>query len=218
MKITEFYAGAIEEPLKPLAPHEAEPKVMVLGDDITIPTLLLSLEAYCDTHYIIESSDSNEVGWLGTIQKLDNNQYLIGRVFLFNQEVSGTHCEFDQKNIGKFYSDMLKNTANKALLNSILFWGHLHPGDMTEPSGQDEEQMDLFSHNPFFIRGIFTRRGKCVFTFFDFERKIKIVDCPWQLHLADNERREAIAHEIKEKVKTGSFFVNGGRHGRKIRN
>lgn len=217
MKTNELYTGLIEEPVKPLVPHEATPQIEVLGEEVTVPTILLSLEAYSDTHYIAESAGSDEVGWLGTVQKLDGDKYLIGKVFLFNQQVSGAHCEFDQKDIGKFYTDMLKDPANKSILNSILFWGHLHPGDMTEPSGQDEEQMELFAHNPFFIRGIFTRGGKCVFTFFDYERKVKIVDCPWQLHLVDNERREAIAREIKEKVRNGSFFAKGGRYGRKSR-
>ena len=217
MKTAEPYAGIVEKPMKPLVPHEAEPRIEVLGEEVPIPTILLSLEAYSDTHYIIESSGNDEVGWLGTVQKLDGNKYLIGKVLLFNQQVSGAHCEFDQKDIGKFYSDMLKDPANKPTLNSILFWGHLHPGDMTEPSGQDEDQMELFAHNPFFIRGIFTRGGKCVFTFFNYERKVMIYDCPWRLHLADSARREAIIREIKEKVRRGSFFEKGDRHGRKVR-
>ena len=217
MRTTEFYTAVIEEPVKPLIPHKAAPQVEVLRKETVAPTILLSLEAYTDTHYIMESCGDDEVGWLGTVQKLEDGRYLIGKVFLFHQQVSGAHCEFDQKDIGKFYHEMLqRDPANKSVLNSILFWGHLHPGNMTEPSGQDEEQMELFAHNPFFIRGIFTRGGKCVFTFFNYERNVKIVDCPWQLHLADNERRDAIAREIKEKVKVGSFSFNGGRHGRKV--
>lgn len=210
----EIYTGFVEESVKPLVPHEATSRVEVMGEEVQVPTILLSLEAYTDTHYIMEASGGDEVGWLGTVQKLDGDRYLIGKVFLFHQQVSGAHCEFDQKDIGRFYADMLKqDSANKLVLNSMLFWGHLHPGDMSEPSGQDEDQMELFAHNPFFIRGIFTRGGKCVFDFFDYERKVKIIDCPWLLHLADDNRRKTIADEIKKKVRNGSFSLRGGRHG-----
>lgn len=210
MKTTELYAGIIKEPVKPLVPHEAAPQIEVLGKEVKIPTILLSLDAYCNTYYITKASGTDEVGWLGTVQKLEDRRYLIDKVFLFNQQVIGAHCEFDQNDIGKFYNEMLKkDPANKLLLNSILFWGHLHPGEMTEPSSQDEEQMELFAHNPFFIRGIFTRVGKCVFTFFDYQRGIKIIDCPWQLRLEDSERQDAIAREMGEKVKR-SFFSKEG--------
>jgi hypothetical protein len=211
------FVEKMEEPVKPLVPHEAETRVEVMTE-VQPPTILLSLESYTDIHYIMEGAGSNEVGWLGTVQKLDDNRYLIGRVFLFDQRVSGTHCEFDQGSIGKFYADMLKqDRANKAVLSSILFWGHLHPGDMIEPSGQDDEQMELFAHNPFFIRGIFTRGGKCVFDFFDYTLKVKITDCPWLMHLGDDDRRKTIVDEIKAKVKDGSFYTEskGGRHARK---
>jgi hypothetical protein len=205
--------GFAEEAIKPLVPHEAEAKIEVMTE-MQIPTILLSLEAYTDTHYIMEAAGNDEVGWLGTVQKLDGDRYLIGKVFLFNQQVSGAHCEFDQGSIGKFYTDMLKqDPANKSVLNSMLFWGHLHPGDMTEPSGQDDEQMELFAHNPFFIRGIFTRGGKCVFDFFDYTQKVKITDCPWLMHLGDDTRRKTIADEIKAKVKNGSFHSKGGGYG-----
>ncbi len=201
-----------EEPVKPLFPHEAEPQIQSMVEVVT-PTILLSLEAYTDTHYIMEAAGNDEVGWLGTVNKLDDGHYLIEKVFLFDQQVSGTHCEFDQASIGKFYTDMLqRDTANKKILNSLLFWGHLHPGDMTEPSGQDDDQMELFAHNPFFIRGIFTREGKCVFDFFDYTKNVKITDCPWQMHLGDDKRRKAIAKEIKDKVKAGSFYEKGGKN------
>ncbi len=205
MNMPDLFGIAIKEQVRPLAPHEANSQIEVLGAGVIIPTILLSFRAYSDTHYIIESAGHNEVGWLGTVQKLEEDRYLIDRVFLFNQDVSGAHCEFDQEDIGKFYHEMLKDPVNKPILSSILFWGHLHPGNMTEPSGQDEEQMELFAHNPFFIRGIFTRPGKCVFTFFDYARGVKITDCPWQLHLEDEERKKAIAGEIREKVRAGRF-------------
>lgn len=194
-------AGFMDDVTMPPMPHEASLKIELFGEAAT-PTILLSLEAYRDTTFIIEENGSDEIGWLGSVKKLEGNKYLIEKIFLFHQEVSAAHCEFNQGDIGKFYSEMLKkNPQNKELLSSILFWGHLHPGGMTDPSSQDEEQMEVFSHNPFFIRGIFTKGGRCEFTFFDYAHGIKIVDCPWQMHVEDVDRRKEIALEIKQKVK-----------------
>ena len=69
--------------------------------------------------------------------------------------------------------------------------------------------MQLFAHNKYFIRGIFSRQGNCCFTFFDYERKIKFVDCPWQIHIQiddDEARRKEISKEIKKKVSHGGGF------------
>ena len=192
----------VDDDTRPLVPHEAAPELEILSGEITVPTILISFEAYRDVQFIIEASGDEEVGWLGTVERKRGERYVIGNIFLFRQQVSRGHCEFDQSDIGQFYNEMLKkDPENKALLNSILFWGHLHPGDMTEPSTQDEEQMALFAHNPFFIRGIFTRNGKCVFTFFNYKNNLKVTDCPWKLFLDDRQRRRVVNREIKKKVR-----------------
>lgn len=196
------------EPVRPLMPHKAETKVERIGDS-EIPEILVSLEAYQDIQCIMDESGTDEIGWLGTVREVDG-KYLIEKVFIFNQTVSSGSCEFDQDSISKFYMDMLKaDPNNKAMLNSILFWGHVHPGGSVTPSQQDEDQMTLFTHNKYFIRGIFSRSGHCVFTFFDYVRKLKIVDCPWQIDIkSDTSRRKEIAKEIKKKVVN---FIGGGK-------
>lgn len=195
-----FFAKTVIPP----APHEADPvfeRIDSLGNSLDPPTILLSLEAYVDTTAIISVAGSEEIGWLGTVKKLPDEHYEIGRVFLFPQEVGHSHTEFDPAGLGKFYTDLLKqDPANREMLSSILFWGHLHPGDMTGASDQDEDQMTAFAHNEFFIRGIFTRGGKCVFTFYDYRRGLKITDCPWQI-TCGTERKAAMAKEVAEKVR-----------------
>jgi hypothetical protein len=191
-------------------PHAATPTLETIAD---APTILLSVNAYRETSYIIEACDDNEVGWLGTVKEIKDKTYLIENVFLFEQKVSSYFCEFDQKGLGRFYTKMIKG-GNKSLVSSILFWGHLHPGNMTDPSVQDDDQMDLFAHNTFFIRGIFTRLGKCVFTFFDYKRGLKIIDCPWNFYVEEDEARcleiqkemKAMVHVENVQVRKKSTF------------
>jgi hypothetical protein len=193
-------------------PHVAETKVERLGAS-EIPTILVSIEALRDMNYIMGESGREEISWLGSVKETESGRYLIERVFLFKQSVSAGHTEIDQGSLAQFYGDMLKaDPANRTLLNQILFWGHVHPGGWVGPSMQDEDQMDLFAHNKYFIRGIFSREGHCSFTFFDYERKLKFVDCPWHIDIQignDENRRKEIAKEIKKKVTHGGY--GGGR-------
>lgn len=191
----------------PLAPHRASPQFKALLPH-EAPEVLISLEAYRDTTYIIGASGSLEVGWIGGVQELGGNKYLIDRVFLFRQNVSMGHCEFDDDDLIAFSKELLlRDPANKALLTSMKFWGHLHPGDMTAASQQDDDQMRVLSNESYFIRGIFTRTGKAHFTFYDYRRRIEIDDCQWSFHIADNPaRKEEIEKDMKEKVHTFAGF------------
>lgn len=190
-----------QNPAVPPVPHQAKPEVELLAER-KIPTIFLSLPAYQDTYLIIKESGDEELGWLGTVKRLDDDAYLIERIFLFEQDVSASHCNFDQKDLGKFWLEMLKrDPANREMLNSILFWGHLHPDNMTEPSGQDEDQMEVFKHNQFFIRGIFTRGGEGRFTFFNYALGYKVTDCSWRIWAENEERQNVLAAEIQEKKK-----------------
>lgn len=193
--------------LPPLAPHRASPQFKVLLPH-EAPEILISLEAYRDTTYIIGASGSDEVGWLGNVQKLDENKYLIDRVFLFRQNVSMGHCEFDDNDLIAFSKELLaQGSANKALLTSMKFWGHLHPGDMSAASQQDDDQMRVLSNESYFIRGIFTRTGKAHFTFYDYQRRLEIDDCQWSFHISDDPaRKEEIEKEMKEKVRKVAGF------------
>ncbi|MBI2633237.1 MAG: hypothetical protein HYW78_02485 [Parcubacteria group bacterium] len=145
---------------KSLVPHNAEPKIEILAG--SAPMIYLSLEAYRDINYIIEAAGEDEIGWLGSVKILKDNVYCIDRIFLFEQEVSGAHCEFESKDLGKC---------------------------------------------KFFIRGIFTRGGQCMFTFYDYSMKIRVIDCPWGLYCGDDDdkRRKEIIEEVREKVKKRSY-------------
>jgi hypothetical protein len=191
-----------------LVPHKATPALELIdgeGSPQDVPVIQVTMDAYRDTNYIIQEAGNEEVGWLGSVTWLeDENIFQIDNVFLFHQDVGVAHTEIDPQDLARFYTDMLKaGPESKQLLKRMLFWGHLHPGDMTSPSGQDDEQMKEFAHNKYFIRGIFTRGGKSVYTLYDYERGIKIYDVPWELTYAGNsaERRDVIRREIQEKVR-----------------
>ena len=181
--------------------------------DVPVPTILVSPKAYEKMQCIIQECGEEEISWLGTVKALPDNEFLISDVALFQQKVTMGSTEFDQGDLGKFYAAKLKESpANKEMLGSLLFWGHVHPDDVG-PSIQDNEQMKLFAHNKFFIRGIFTRNNKAKFDFYDYTKSIKIINCPWKLNIEDAKLKESIIKEIKEKVKIEPWIVRYNRYG-----
>ncbi len=177
-------------------------EVKTVGKNHPPPTILISHEAFRDIKFILESSPDHEIGWLGTVENMGDNEYLIKDIFIFEQEAGPGHCDLDAKEIGKFCYDLIqKDAKNKEVVPKLLFWGHVHPGTFAEPSSQDDAQMKAFSDNPYFIRGIFTRGGKWTFTFFDYENKREYHRCVWKLSFYDPKRKEEIMSQIKEKVK-----------------
>ena len=190
-----------EEVVIPSSPHTFETRVEPIDGDRINPVIVLTPEVQQHIYFIIKNCGEDEISWLGTVTQKDNT-YTIDRVFLFKQSVSVVETEIDAKVLGKFYSDYIKKGGSTSMLNKILFWGHVHPGESTEPSGQDDTQMELFAHNKYFIRGIFNRQGRACFDFYDYTAKIKTLDCPWRLEYPMHNRRleKKVKKEILKKV------------------
>lgn len=151
-------------------------------------------------HYI--NLCDKEIGWLGTVEQ-DEDDFVIHDVFLLKQDVSGTHTKFDPDVVAEFYQELLKQEGGAELANKILFWGHSHVNMDTNPSGQDDSQMDEFGQNgnDFFIRGIFNKKGKASFSVFYYKKNYAIHDVEWAiLNEFDWNQESAIKEEIESKV------------------
>lgn len=170
-----------------------------------LPTLVISPRAYLDTRYIIEAVPESEAAWLGSIEILPGERYLLKQVYLFEQTATRTQCVIDSRDLNRFYTEALRaGGTQREEAASIRFWGHLHPpGEPAVPSLQDEVMLAAFDHNPFFIRGIYTKEGSCHVTFVDYQQGWKIHRCPCEVMVPIEdvgERAAAIAREVAEKV------------------
>ncbi len=200
---------AVYDLIRPLMPHTRLPTVQSLDPAVAlrgVPGMYLSYPAFCDTMHIIAAAGPYEIGWLGSVRELGNDNFLIERVFLIRQDVHLFECVLDGEAIGRFqYQLVRRGPAGKRLARSLRFWGHLHPLD-TVPSLLDEQQMDFFRSNwPWFIRGIFTRFGDASCTFFDYARRVKVTDLPLWLAVADHGRRKVIHDQVRRLVRAGTM-------------
>lgn len=186
-----------------LTPHRARPVIVPLPwvpPRLDVPTVLLSYEAYCDTMYCIAEAGAQEIAWLGTVRELTASRFVIDHVILVPQNVSVRHCSLDPHALGRYCHELLRrDPQERVFLNRVRFWGHLHP-DSVEPSGIDDDQMEVFNESPWFIRGICTRFGDMSFTFYDYAKGVKVLDCPWEIFIAQGERQREIARAVQETV------------------
>lgn len=182
-------------------PHDFNTSINFL-EDIELPKIVINEKAYMDMIYITSQSNNNEISWLGSVDKV-NNVYIIDNIYLFEQTVSSTTTLITPNSIVKLGTEMLKAGMIKEV-NKLRFWGHLHPGNSTSPSKDDNDTMDILRKRckDYFIRGIFGRKGKAEFSLFDYSKGIWFNDVEWNFYRNENvERRDVIKKLIEEKVK-----------------
>lgn len=188
---------------EPFVPHKFEPKQVAIGQN-SIPKIFITPEAYADQLSIAQQSGGDEIGWLGSVRQIADYRFLIEKIFLIEQVVSGASTEMTEEGLADLFTDLAM--VDSELCAKILFWGHIHPSNSTTSSSQDDDQMALFNHNEWFIRGIFGRSGRAEFTFFDYKRGIIWEDVPWQIYAPIYEDQQA-AWKVEIEKKVSSVVV-----------
>jgi hypothetical protein len=137
-----------------------------------------------------------EVGWLGTVERMPSGNFYIDEIFVPEQDVTGT--ETDPTDEGQFrvmneLAEMGEEGMQK--IEKLRFWGHSHVRMMTSPSGTDENTPLNYQRLglPWFIRGIFNKLGRAEFTVYLFEEGHRFIDVPWKA--VDSETGETLGTE-----------------------
>lgn len=197
-----------------------ETKVQVINTKI--PRIGISSSALVKMFiYVNECSD--EVGWLGTVEKLNNQHYVITDVYLFEQDVHATTTEITPEGLSEFAEELLQQPNGMEVWNNIKMWGHSHVNMGVTPSGQDDKQMKEFADvgHEWFIRLIANKKGDMKLDFFHYQMGITFIDVPWEelasdeenniqeeiyrlqeaLELAKENRVQLLSEPIKEEMK-----------------
>lgn len=170
-------------------------EVSLLRDDYNLyilPRAREKMELYCDL-------SEGEIGWLGSVEKIEGEGFLITDCFLLKQEVHATTTEIDPTALLELWEATPEEDRPK-----IKMWGHSHVQMSTNPSGQDDDQMDYFKDgNPWFIRLITNKRREYYIDVYDYDKGIKVHMDQSDLltfNPGREERKAAIEKEIEEKV------------------
>lgn len=201
--------------------HDFKPKVRLQHG---VPSILLSEDAYKDMAALVDLIDM-EIGWLGSAFKLvKSNAYYIDKIFLPKQQVHHTTTEISEEGVADMTMEILAEFPDEEgmeIVNSIRFWGHSHVNMETNPSNQDDRQMDAFiaTCDDFFIRGIMNKKGKASFTIYDIENELIYEDVSWTVHYLHDECIEKWRQQIKDKVTMIAYQpYTAGKKGKKHKN
>lgn len=168
------------EPEGPLKPHYAHPRAELIFDP-EAPTVYMTPDAYKRMCLYVELAPK-EVGWLGTISKRPNGDFLIEEVFLVEQEVTSVETELSVQGAEKLVLELLEaGDPGLDKANKLHFWGHSHVRMGTSPSGTDESTMQRFARegHEFYVRGIFNKLGRGCFDVYYYNLGYRILDVPW---------------------------------------
>lgn len=169
-----------------------------------IPKVIMDLEAYKKMLYMVKLS-SKEIGWLGLVEKQQENVLKVKDVYLFRQQVGATTCEITPEGIEEVVIDLLQLENGEELIENLKLWGHSHVNMATSPSAQDVKQLNSFEQNgnEWFLGVIVNKSGDFNFTYIDYVTGIKVSNLSWVIDIPgfnDNCMELEIKNEIKEKV------------------
>ncbi|MBK9770915.1 MAG: hypothetical protein IPP57_08845 [Candidatus Obscuribacter sp.] len=171
------YQPEIDEPFKV---HTFHPRAELLG---RTPRVLISPDAFKRMCLYVEIG-ALEVGWLGTVTRTKNGDFLIGTTYLLQQDVSPTETILSVDGINALAMALCEQgEEGMKALSSLRFWGHSHVRMGTSPSGTDEQTMERFGTegHEWYVRGIFNKRGRAEFTIYLFDKGLRINDAPWEV-------------------------------------
>ncbi len=198
----------------PFVPHEFGRKVELMGG---VPRVLVTRAAYSRMWHYVDIGDE-EVGWLGTAERLPSGDFLIGEVFLLEQEVHATTTEISAEGVAALAEELITSRPDGVeMVSSIRFWGHSHVRMGTSPSGQDEFQMRLFRENEcdWFVRGIFNKLGRAQFDIFLYKEGVIVRDAAWAIfEPVDTGERTQIEAEFSAKVRPKKYSASEFGFGR----
>lgn len=189
----------------------SDPKIFVLG---STPRIIVNKKAL-DMMEIIVERCKLEVGWLGTVSKINESTFHIEEVFLPEQEVSAASTDLMEDGMAKLVEKLLAEGRDDAV-SKLRFWGHSHVNMGISPSTTDDSTMKEFEENgcEFFVRAIMNKRGEAKFDLYDYKRGISYINISWSVETPRSEELETeikklVDDNVKEKRYDTGYYNNG---------
>lgn len=178
-----------------------------------IPTIFIAEQALKDMMILVGEAKT-EVGWLGTVTRVGRD-FLIEEIFIPQQEVSFGTTEMTIDGMAQLTRELIKREDADEVCNNLKFWGHSHVNMAVEPSGTDDDQMDKFSYNDFFIRAILNKKGEMKMWLYIYEYGMMIEDVPWMVHVDPSEERAKELRTLLEKnaIYNHAYYPDKGSFG-----
>lgn len=165
----------------------------IVQQSTSYPILYISPTAYSKMFSYVQLH-SKEIGWMGSVDRVDNMTYVLKDVYLLKQKAHGTTCELDPEAILEICEQRIEKGEY-----DIFLWGHSHATMGVNPSSQDnKEHSGFMDKNSFFIMLIMNKDSKLFISIGDNEEGVFYDNIEYSIGYP--EEVEAVKEEIKTKV------------------
>lgn len=172
------------------------------------PTLSIPIDSY---RKMMAYTDlcQGEVTWFFDVEYIqDNHTFMVGEVYLLEQEAGGADVEMDEETISKFLEQMIERGVTQLPRG----WGHSHVNMGTFFSGTDEQTITELTNNTFIVALVVNKRRemKCDIKINTPYFKFRINDISVKILVEYVEIPAELQQEVEAKVKTHAYKGNSG--------
>lgn len=131
-------------------------------------SVIFENDAYKKMNALIKET-SKEVGWYGTVERVDIKTFVIKDILVCPQTVTAATVTTDDEEFTAW-----QNALSDDVFNSMRFYGHSHVKMGVTPSGTDDTFQDDILQNvtDFYIFGIFNQYNASWFNIYDVANNI----------------------------------------------
>lgn len=167
------------------------------------PTIYFTPEVVQQMAFIVQNANI-EVGWLGTVKLLEDNNLLVDHIYIPKQDANSATCEInDEGAIG--YAQELIDLGMEDRLGDVRFWAHTHVNMSVGASSQDDTQFLKLTEQAadFWLRLIVNKHGDWNLSLIYPHLGIQLENLSWQYYLADSlsdSTKQSLLEAIETRV------------------
>lgn len=174
-------------------------------DDSSV-TIWYTQEAYRKIVALITEFDS-EVGWHGTVSRINDDEFLIEDIFVYPQSVTGCTVNTDQMEYTNWLHGLDDDTFNKTRMH-----GHSHCNMGVSPSGVDDKHrqqlVDQLNGDMFYIFTIWNKSLNTHTLLYDMKRNRLYDNDEIFIKVREDEGMDDFMLDAQTKVRKSSYNSN----------
>ena len=163
------------------------------------PILVIPLESFRQMFAYVDLCKGEVTWWFDVDFDIEKNAFIVGKVYLLNQEATGGHVEMEEEDIAKFMNELMEMNVDQMPRG----WGHSHVDFAAFFSGVDDGTIEQLENESFLIALVVNknREMQCDLMINAPQFRYRIEDLEVRVDYTDAGIPEELVKEVKEKVK-----------------
>ena len=175
------------------------------------PRVLIPSDVYADMLTLVHNY-STEIGWQGFVRKSGASTYVIDKILVYPQLVTGVTVTDDHEKYAAWIGQIDLDDLNK-----IRLYAHSHVNMAVNPSGTDLNQFDTYKNqtDDFYIMLIMNKRNELRIDIYEKARNRTYIGCEYLISYPENttlleEAKKQVTRRtfVRSPYASGNSFIN----------